>query len=193
MSLHVVMKVFDKVIPIMKELFGDDIKMASSQENDWTRQEFKLDDWKQTDAIAQQHTEALADRVGLKYSGYLPFTDPRKLKHEIKGHMVRPHEVHVAMRICFTLGGGEQIYNLGNYQISADWVHKAPKKLVEQVIMPQVKFYEKIAKKSGVKGKIPFVYETDGVLDEKVALKNKKIIEKLGIVFVEPEVEEDKK
>jgi len=113
---------------------------------------------------------------GLLYVGYLPFADPRKLKYDIKGHMVRPKKVHVANKICFTLGGGEQTYNLGCYQISADWVGSAPKKIVEQVILPQLEFYKKL---SGIK--LPLVYELAGVLGEKVAQKNLKALEKIGL------------
>ena len=90
--------------------------------------------------------------------------------------MVRPKKVHVANKICFTLGGGEQTYNLGCYQISADWVGSAPKKIVEQVILPQLEFYKKL---SGIK--LPLVYELAGVLGEKVAQKNLKALEKIGL------------
>jgi hypothetical protein len=135
-----------------------------------------LTDWEQVNASAQQQIEALADKEGLLYAGYLPFADPRKLKYEVKGHMVRPKLVHVANKICFTLGGGEQTYNLGCYQISADWAGSAPKKLVEQVILPQVEFYKKL---SGMK--LQLVYETAGELGEKLAQKNLKALEKIGL------------
>jgi len=185
---------FSKVVGILKDLLGSKIRIASNQENDWVKDRFEMDDWEQTNATMQQHVEALADKEGLMYAGYLPFSDPRKLKYDVKGHMVRPAHVHVANKICFTLGGGEQIYNLGCYQISAEWVHKVPKKLAEEMIMTQVEFYKKVASTGSFapKGGLKFVYETDGVLGEKIALKNKKILEKMGIKFMEPKVIEKK-
>ncbi|OGJ37542.1 MAG: hypothetical protein A2383_00775 [Candidatus Pacebacteria bacterium RIFOXYB1_FULL_39_46] len=167
---------FSQAVKILKKILDPKIKIASNQENDWIRKKMNLTDWDQTNASAQQQIEALADQEGLLYVGYLPFADPRKLKYDIKGHMVRPKKVHVANKICFTLGGGEQTYNLGCYQISADWVGSAPKKIVEQVILPQLEFYKKL---SGIK--LPLVYELAGVLGEKVAQKNLKALEKIGL------------
>ena len=167
---------FSQAVKILKKILDPKIKIASNQENDWIRKKINLTDWDQTNASAQQQVEAFADQEGLLYVGYLPFADPRKLKYDIKGHMVRPKKVHVANKICFTLGGGEQTYNLGCYQISADWVGSAPKKIVEQVILPQLEFYKKL---SGIK--LPLVYELAGVLGEKVAQKNLKALEKIGL------------
>lgn len=165
-----------KVFKAMKKVLGEDLRIASSAENDWTKKAFELDDYEQANATMQQQVEALADREGLLYSGYLPFSDPRQLKHEIKGHMVRPKGVHIANKICFTLGGGEQTYNLGHYQISADWVHAADKKLVKKVLKTQVDFYQTLAGDT----KLSFVFEMEGELGEDVANKNRKVIEGLG-------------
>ena len=186
---------FSKALSILNDLFDFDFRIASNQENDWVKKQFDMDDWEQTNATMQQHVEALADKEELKYSGYLPFTDPRKLKHDIKGHMVRPPHIHVANKICFTLGGGEQTYNLGCYQISAEWVHKMPKKMAKTMIMTQVDFYKKVASKGSFapKGGLKFVYEIRGELGEKIAEKNKKALEKMGIKFIGPQVEEEKK
>jgi hypothetical protein len=172
---------FEKVVEIYKKIFKTKkIRIVSNEENDWIKQELKLDNWKQVNAMSQQHVEALADREGLLYVGFFPFSDPKKLKHDVKGHMVRPHGVHVANKICFTLGGGEQIYNLGCYVISADWVSDAPKKLVKNFIMAQVEFYKKLANRN-----LDFVYELTGELGEKKALKNKRTLEKIGIKFTQ--------
>lgn len=167
---------FHDAVKLLKKLFGTKLKIVSSQENDWIKQKMNLSDWEQTNASMQQQIEALADQERLLYVGYLPFSDPKKLKYGIKGHMVRPRKVHVANKICFTLGGGEQTYNLGCYQISADWVGSAPKKLVETVILPQVEFYKKL---SG--GKLQLVYEMRGELGEKTAKKNLKMLERIGL------------
>jgi len=164
----------DKVIKALKKLFGD-LRIVASGENDWVKNQLKLDDWAQTDAAMQQHAEALADKYGLLYAGFLPFTDPRQLKHDIKGHMVRPKNVHVANKICFTLGGGEQTYNLGQYQVSAEWLHLVDIKLAKKIIETQVKFYTQI---SGFK-KLVVVLEEDGELNKKLVAKNKQILEKI--------------
>lgn len=167
---------FPDVVKLLKKLFGTKLSIVSSQENDWVKQKMNLSDWEQTNASVQQQTEAMADKLRLQYAGFFPFSDPKKLKYDIKGHMVRPKGVHVANKICFTLGGGEQTYNLGCYKISADWVGSAPKKLVETVILPQVEFYKKL---SG--GKLQLVYETGGDLGEKMEKKNLKALEKIGL------------
>lgn len=171
---------FTDVVKILKKLFGQKIRIASSQENDWIKDQMDLKDWEQVNASAQQQIEAIAAQEKLLYAGYLPFADPRKLKHDIKGHMVRPKTVHVGNKICFTLGGGEQVYNLGCYRISADWVGSAHKSLVEKVILPQVKFYKKLA---GIK--LDLYYELGGELDEKLAKKNLKKLESIGLKLKE--------
>lgn len=173
---------FSKAVAALKELFvGENLRIASSEECDWIKEQFDLSTWEQTSASSQQHVELLADKEGLLYCGLLPFKDPRKLKHDIKGHMVRPHNIHVANKICFTLGGGEQTYNLGCYLISAEWVHKVPAKIAKSIIDTQIAFYKKVAKNDNLE----FVFEKDGILGEKVAEKNVKALKKIGIVAKE--------
>jgi hypothetical protein len=181
---------FNKALKVLQSLLGEDLRIASSEECDWIKDKFDLSDWEQTNASAQQHTEALADKEELMYAGYLPFKDPRKLKHDIKGHMVRPHNIHVANKICFTLGGGEQTYNLGCYLISAEWVHKVSSKIAKDMIDTQIEFYKKVAKNN----KLQFVFEKNGELSEKITNKNEKILRKMGIepVEVRERVEEEK-
>jgi hypothetical protein len=173
---------FSDAVKILKKMFGTKIKLVSSQENDWIKQKMNLSDWEQVNASAQQQLEALADKNRLLYAGYFPFADPKKLKYDIKGHMVRPKKVHVANKICFTVGGGEQVYNLGCYQISADWVGQAPKKLIEQVILPQVEFYKKLAGR-----KLELICETRGTLKESAVKKNIKMLQKIGLKVAAPE------
>lgn len=167
---------FSDVVKILKKLLGKEIAIAANQENEWLKQKLNLMNWEQVNASAQQHIEALADREGLQYAGYLPFADPKQLEHDIRGHMVRPQGIHIANKLCFTLAGGEQTYNLGNYVISADWVAEADLDLVKKVILPQVEFYEKLA---GAKLKI--LFEENGELGADVAAKNKAVLKKIGI------------
>jgi len=171
---------FSEAVKILKKLLGAKIRIASNQENDWIKDKLDLNDWEPVNAAAQKHVKELADKEGLLYAGYLPFADPRKLKHDIKGHMVRPKKVHVGNKICFSLGGGEQVYNLGCFRLAADWVGSAPKKLVEKVILPQIDFY-----KSLTSARVMMYYELGGELDESLAQKNLKMLEKIGLKMKE--------
>jgi hypothetical protein len=169
---------FSNAVELLKGLFGADLRLVSSEENDWVKEKLDLKNWEQVNASAQQHTEALADKEKLLYAGYLPFTDPTQIEHGVKGHMVRPHNIHIANKIMFTLGGGEQTYNLGHYVISADWVHLADEALVKQVLEPQIAHYCGLAKRD----KLEMVFETEGELGEEVAEKNKVVLNKLGFI-----------
>lgn len=167
---------FSEVVKALKKTFGDDLRIAASEENDWLKEQLKLSNWEQVNASAQQHISAVADQEGLLYSGYLPFTDPKQLKHEVKGHMVRPHAIHIANKICMTVGGGEQKYNLGHYVISADWVANADAKLVKQVLDAQIAFYTKLNGGNA----LPIELEETGELGEEAVAKNKAVLQKLG-------------
>ncbi|MBU0576086.1 hypothetical protein KJ707_00535 [Patescibacteria group bacterium] len=169
------LKGFSQVVKVLKRLLGKDLRIAANEENAWVKERLDLATWEQVKVNIQPQIEALAVKEKLLYSGLIPFADPRQLKHEIKGHMVRPKEVHIANKICFTLAGGEQTYNLGNYVISAEWVAQVDKKLAKDFLTTQVKFYQKQAKME-----LPVVFEMEGELGEKVAQKNKQVLENLG-------------
>lgn len=168
---------FSAVVKSLKKLFGKELFIASSEENDWAKKVLDLTDWEQVSASMQQHIEALADREKIVYAGHIGFTDPRELKSGVKAHMVRPHNVHVANKICFTLAGGEQKFNLGCYVISAEWVSGVDEKIAKSVISEQVEFYKALAKKE-----LKFVFETGGELGPETAAKNQAVLEKLGFV-----------
>lgn len=168
---------FPKVVPYLVKALPCPVVIASSEENDWAKEKLDLKDWEQVNATVQQKTEALADTVKLPYAGYLPFTDPQELKHGVKGHMVRPHGVHIANTICFTLAGGEQQFHLGHYLISADWVSDAPLDLVREFMQTQIDFYIKLSKQD----KLLFVFEMEGMLGEEKALANKQRLAEIGI------------
>lgn len=153
------------------------LRLVASEENAYFRQQLQLNDWDETNASMQQHLAALADKEKLLYSGILPFADPVDLEHGVKGHMVRPHDVHIANKICFTLAGGETVYNLGQYLISADWLLAAPKKVAEQLIKTQLEFYRHLAKNPN----LDLVVQSEGPLGEAVANKNLKILQSLGL------------
>jgi hypothetical protein len=171
------MEGFSEVVTIFKELFEAELVIASNEENEWVKQKLDLRTWEQVNASSQQHIQAVADLVGVPYAGFLPFSDPKELTGGIKGHMVRPHGVHFANKIAFTLGGGEQKYSLGSYLISADWVAQAPENLVKDVIGTQVEFYNRLAGRT-----LESITETAGSLGEETAEKNKAVLQKLGFV-----------
>jgi hypothetical protein len=168
---------FSEAVKVLQKLLKKDIRIAINQENDWFKARLDLKDWDDINATAQQQIESIAKQEGLLYSNIIPFADPRKLKNGIKGHMVRPKGVHVGNKICFSLGGGEQVYNLGCYRIAADWVSEVPKKLAEESIAIQIDHYHQV---SGVK-KMKMFYELGGELGEKIAEKNLKVLEKMGL------------
>ena len=151
------------------------LRIVASEENAYVKEILDLNDFDEANASMQQHLQALADREKLLYSGILPFADPLELQHEIKGHMVRPRNIHIANKICFTLAGGETTYNLGQYLISADWLAFADLSLVKSILDAQVKFYEKLAKRP-----LKLVIEEKGDLPSEIVEKNKAILLSLG-------------
>lgn len=172
---------FSEIVAILKRLLGDKLRIAASEENDWIKQQLDLSTWEQTNASAQQHIQALADSEKLLYAGCLPFADPQELDHGIKGHMVRPHGIHIATKITFTFGGGEQTYHLGQFLISAEWVSEAPRELVKSVIKKQVDFYTSLSNGQN----LPFSFQLGGELGEEKALKNKQVLTELGYTFLD--------
>ena len=166
---------FSQVVKVLKKLFGKNIRIVANEENEWFKNQLKLDNWEQASASMQQQIESLADKNKLFYAGLIPFTDPKQLKHQIKGHMVRPKGIHIANKICFTLAGGEQTYHLGHYVISAEWVAEVDKKVAKKFLNTQVEFYKAQAKQD-----LPYVFETKGKLDSMAVAKNKKVLESLG-------------
>lgn len=171
---------FSEIVKALKSLLGEEIAIAASEENTWTKQQLDLSTWEQADASMQQHIAALADKEGLQYSGILPFADPQELEHEIKGHMVRPRGIHIGTTITFTLDGGEQTYHLGQYLISAEWVSSVDPEVAKKAIETQVAHYKSLGG-----GELAFSVQTGGELGEEVAAKNKAVLESFGYTFSE--------
>ncbi len=167
---------FGDVAKLLQKTLKTDLRIVANAENGWIKQQMNLATFEEADASMQQQVEALADQHGLLYSGFIPFADPKELKYGIKGHMVRPQGVHIANKISFTLGGGEQTFHLGHYQISADWVGLANQKLVKEFIEPQIEFYQQQAGMN-----LAIVFETEGELDEKTVAANQAMLESVGI------------
>ena len=171
---------FPQVVKAFKQLFGDQIRIVANEENAWVKNLLSLDTFEQTNASMQQQVEALADKHQLLYAGNIPFADPKQLKHDIRGHMVRPKGIHIANKICFTLGGGEQTYHLGHYLISAEWVSQVNKKIAYNFLKTQVEFYMKLANR-----KLSFVFETEGKLAKNIVEKNQAVLAELGFKLEE--------
>ncbi len=167
---------FDEAVAILKKIVGEPMCIAACEENDWTKKQLDVSTWEQTNASAQQHVEALADKLDLTYIKMIPFTDPKELGGEIKAHMVRPKGIHVANKICFTIGGGEDVYNLGQFQISADWVAQADDALVKKVLDPQIAFYETL----GGGKKLEVIVQESDAFGEEVAAANRDKLTSLG-------------
>lgn len=175
---------FDKVLVAVRKMMDKcdvtdrQLRLVANEENAYVKETFELNDFDEANASMQQHLQALADKEKLLYVGILPFADPLELEHEIKGHMVRPRNIHIANKICFTLAGGETTYNLGQYLISADWLAFADENLAKKTLATQVSFYEKLAKKP-----LKLVIEEEGNLPVEIVEKNKTILNRLGYNF----------
>lgn len=169
---------FGEAVNILKKYLGDDLRIAASEEDAWIKEKLDLANWEQVNASAQQHLQVLADQHGLLYAGNIPFADPQELDHSIRGHMVRPQGMHLATKIAFTLGGGEQTYHLGHYLISADWIGDADEKTVRQVLEPQIAHYAGLAGKDT----LPFEFEEEGELPEEMKERNRQMLKQVGIL-----------
>jgi hypothetical protein len=153
--------------------------VAANEENTYVKQVLELNDFEEADASMQQHLQVLAKKHDLRYAGILPFADPLELAAEVKGHMVRPKGIHIANKICFTLAGGEQTYNLGQYLISADWLSAVDATVAKELLAVQVAFYESLAGR-----KLKIVHETEGIFQEATVAANLKILQELGYTVV---------
>lgn len=164
-----------------KEQSDKKLKITASEENAWFKQQLNLNDWDETNASIQQHLSALADQLKMEYVGILPFADPKELAGEVKGHMVRPHNMHLANQVCFTVAGGEEIYNLGQYLISADWLleftNNGKKNMSEakECLLAQLNFYQSLSKDFALK----ILIEDKGPFPKQVIKANQQLLEKI--------------
>ena len=157
------------------------LKIAASEENAWFKQTLKLNDWDETNASMQQHLAALAEQEQLEYVGILPFADPQELAGAVKGHMVRPHNLHLANKVCLTIAGGEQTYNLGQYLLSVDWLAEFTKhgkqklKEAKELVQAQLTYLRELNH-----GKdLPTVIEDQGPLSSQLVEENRQLITKI--------------
>jgi cell division inhibitor SulA len=91
--------------------------------------------------------------------------------------------MHLANQVCFTIAGGEEVYNLGQYLISADWLadftNNGKKKLLEakELLQTQVDFYQSLAGDN----KLKVLIEKQGPFEQKLVEKNQEILDKIII------------
>jgi hypothetical protein len=163
---------FKEILEALKKCLGDDLSIASSQDDDFHIK--RVPNVKKQQIFIKEKFDFFAKKNGLTYVGHLDFKEPQVLKNGIKGHMVRPVGIHVAQNICFTLGGGEQVYNLANFVFSSEWVSLVDYELASKVMKEQIEFVKKLAF-----GKLNFAFQEEGSLDDELIQKNKEIMEKI--------------
>lgn len=157
---------FAKAIQALAKKLPQPLVLASLQEDDWLANELSS----KNPNLYQETLEKFAKEHQLSYVGQLDYGDPRDLNDNLtRGHIVRPQKIHVADQICFTLGGGEQTFNLRQIIISADYLFALTPKQGVEIISKQVNFYRQL-----LGNKLKFARETDGILADTVKTANAK-------------------
>jgi hypothetical protein len=158
------------VIALQKKL-PQKLVLISLQEDDWLAAQLKT----KNPNLYQETLQKFARTHKITYVGQLDYGDPRDLGDNLtRGHIVRPQKIHVADQICFTLGGGEQTYNLRQLIISADYLSGLTFKQAKTIIDFQIDFYQKLLNRP-----LKFTRETKGILDEKTTTKNAAVLDKI--------------
>ncbi len=163
---------FDQAVAILKKINHEDgLVLASVQEDDWLAEELQT----HNPNLYQENIGKWAKKHKLTYVGQLDYGDPRDLDDGVtRGHIVRPPKIHVADRLIFTIGGGEQNYNLRKVVISADYLFGLTEEEGKEIIMTQVDFYKKILKKE-----LKIEIEEEGELSDDAKAANKAALEKI--------------
>lgn len=152
-----------QLAPAKQKLF-----LASMQEDDWLAQQLQT----KNPNLYQETLTQFAATHKLPYAGQFDYGDPRELADgAVKGHLVRPPKIHVADRICLTIGGGEQTYNLRHFVISADFVSELKPKQAQELITAQIDFYRQLSGED-----LPLTLETAGPLPADVKKANQQVL-----------------
>ena len=162
----------DLILPALEDVLQQQLIVVSSQDDDLHIKH--VPNVKKQRIFINEKFVFFAKKHNLLYAGHLDFKEPQNLKYEVRGHMVRPEGVHVAQNICFTLGGGEQIYSLANFVLSAEWISSVDFDLAFKIMKEQVDFIKKISF-----NKLNLIFQKDGLLSDELKMKNEKIIEKI--------------
>lgn len=163
---------FEAAVKTLKKLFKKrDLVLVSIQEDDWLAEKLQT----HNPNLYQENITKVAKANKLTYVGQLDYGDPRNLEdNATRGHLVRPPKIHVADRIIFTVGGGEQNFNLRKIVVSADYLFDLNEDEAEEIITTQVKFYHQLIKKTP-----KFEIEEEGELEAEIKAKNKAVLEKI--------------
>ena len=163
---------FVAAIKVLKKIFKKrNLVLVSIQEDDWLAEKLQT----HNPNLYQETVAKVAKENKLIYVGQLDYGDPRDLEDGLtRGHLVRPPKIHVADRIIFTIGGGEQNFNLRKIVLSADYLFALSEAEAEEIITTQVEFYRQLLKKP-----LKFEIEEAGELEAEIKAKNKTILEKI--------------
>jgi hypothetical protein len=150
-------------------IFSPSPVLTSMQEDDWLASQLKT----KNPNLYQETLQQFAKQHQLTYIGQFDYGDPRALDDNLtRGHIVRPQKIHVADQICFTLSGGEQVYNLRQLVISADYLHALTPAQAKAIIVPQVTFYQQLLSRP-----LKFTFSTTGPLSPSLVAKNRTHLE----------------
>jgi len=155
---------FDLAVKALTADLGSHPVLISAQEDDWLAA--KLESKNQ--AIYDEKLREFAAGAGLDYAGQIDFGDPKDLTDGVRGHLVRPPKIHVAEQICLTVGGGEQVYSLRQFVISADYAHALRSDQVQALIGTQIDYYNHLVGK-----KLRVVMSDEGNMSDKLKIANK--------------------
>jgi hypothetical protein len=162
---------FPQALKVLRADLSSNLVLTSTQEDDWLAVQLKS---KNPNLYQETLTKFAADH-DLPYIGQFDYGDPRELDdHLTKGHLVRPQKIHVADQICFTIGGGEDTYNLRQLVISADYLHGLTPKQAAAIITTQVQFYRQLLARS-----LKFSVATAGSLADNFKNRNKTALDQI--------------
>lgn len=162
---------FSQAIQALQKKLPQPLVLASLQEDDWLAHQLSS----KNPNLYQETLAKFANKHGLDYVGQFDYGDPRDLNDNLtRGHIVRPQKIHVADQICFTLGGGEQTFNLRQIIISADYLFALTPKQGLEIIGEQVNFYRQL-----LGNKLKFTQETTGILAPSLVDKNQEKLQQI--------------
>ena len=159
---------FAEALAVLRKTVTQPLVLASMQEDDWLSEKLQS----KNPNLYQETLKAWAEENQLSYVGQFDYGDPRDLDDGVtRGHIVRPPKIHVADQICFTLGGGEQTFNLRQVVISADYVYGLQLEQVKQIIGQQVDFYQQLLGK-----KLKAQIDDSGPLPDELKKRNQNAL-----------------
>lgn len=162
---------FANAVEILKKIVTTNLVLVSLQEDDYMSDKLQT----KNPNLYQETLENFSLEHNITYVGQIDYGDPRDLSDGItRGHIVRPQKIHVADQICFTTGGGEQVYNLRQVIISADFLYEMKFQEAKTLIETQIEFYQKLLNRP-----LQFCRQTEGIIAESLGIENQAILDKI--------------